>query len=803
MSVDQTIPGSGIPSDAAVRKTPKDLPPIQTGLTNKPLPPIRQPRAVSPPRSIRYANMRAPSINVSTVQPTRRNNAKMTLFSLFSRPKVEKLRGYVEPGLIVPIQEPESRGTSPELIIQIPSPLASEFPPPRPSTALSFRTTASRNDRPRSRERRSDNTWVAPPIFQVYSQSIKASVAETLGPEGIHGLRVATNSTLIRSDRNHRHGSIGYSALPRKVFALCKTGHILQYADKGLSERGPEKILQLTEGSAAYACDIVPGRPFALQIAQAVDVCGVPITSSVSILSRIGIKTNSARREAATMTLVLDSPEELDAWMIAVREQIRCLGGTDKQIVSRNDVEERAKSSAPSHRAPSQPSTRRLSVSSGVRLRTSMDFVTNASDSDSRVHKGPQISRPRRASEVVSPSNGLMHFRTLETAAVKESSRESLPIPAANAAGLVDLASPDSPDDSAITAEQVRKQFPFKIRSTIPVVIPSNTTTPDSSPPSSKKRMTSINNNGLLAPRPADDIPRPDSFVVDLPMMPQHRVLKSQTSSNTLTKSPYAKDSNIGNSARTCEPYKPRRLSSAPLNLPLRVNPSVSSTPIHHSPHKNGSANTSSARILSGEEPVECSLAASITAPPRNPNRTVSVKLSLFPSPDAAPPPTSHAATRAVQSAADISPNTNRPLRRPASLQIRTTAAPFLQSVPRSSSTTRPTLDHSASTPSLRSAGSAAVKHCANPSHSVANSRVRRLHSERIEVDDSDLTALPLPPLLSPAPRGRSKAGNRSPLPALDLGIPIIGLAPPAPPPERSLPLLPPLISPTFRTMAV
>ncbi|GAB7349063.1 hypothetical protein MBLNU459_g8024t1 [Dothideomycetes sp. NU459] len=775
-------------SDTSNRRTFKDLPPIQTGFINKPLPPIIQTGDESPPRLTRYASMRTPSISISAAQPVvGRSNAKTTLFSLFSRPKVEKLRGYNEPGLTVPLQDPVSRGGSPDLIIQVPSPLASEFPPPRPSTALSFRTTASvkpsRKDRSRSRERASHDAWTPPPLFQVYTQSFKASVAQTLEPEGISSLRIATTSSFTRADKPHRHGSVGsvgYSALPKKVFALCKSGHVVQYADKGLSERMPEKVLQLTEDSAAYACDLVPGRPYALQIAQTADDHGVPVTSSSSLLSRMGLKNNSPRREVSTMVLVLDNADDMNGWMIAVREQIRRLDGNVTSAPAKKDGRSGSAQTQPhSQRTQVQDRTRQLSMQGGSRVRASVGVVTNASDTNSRPLKNSYTSRPRRASDVSSPSAGSTFYNQVETATVKEN--------ATNTATPKDSPMSSSPHDPAVTAEQVRKQFPFKIRSAIPEVTTPYVATPERSPPGSLEKGSISAAVNFPAPSLVDDKPRPDSFVADLPLLMQSRALRGRVSSASMSRTASGLTPSRGP-----EPLKPRRSGSTPLNLPLRINPSFTTHPSSQGPVSASSTSNSSAGRTSEEKPLDRSPPSSTTVSPRNPRRTPSVKLSLFPSPSP-PPSAGPGSVRPVPTAptVDTSNDAERPLRRPASLQVRPNPAPFLQSVSRSISATRPPLEHSTSMQSLRHALTTDKSHHV-PTNTSTNRTVRRLHSDRNEINDSDLTALPMPP---PAKRGKTRANVRSPpLPALDLGIPIIGLGPPAPPPDRSLPLPPPMM---------
>ncbi|MCJ1282139.1 hypothetical protein MMC26_001462 [Xylographa opegraphella] len=197
-------------------------------------------------------------------------------------------------------------------------------------------------------------TWNPPPLFQAYPQAVKHSnlPAPTSSVEAI--LRMEKQRRVNErkqappqgaADKNpeqpeerdnqqegilakgHRSRKSGGSQIEwtSKVFVLATSGFLLQYTGDGTFDRLPEKILQLGKDSAAFASDLIPGQRWVLQILQASDETGAT-TNSTSVLSRLGFRSER-RRSVSSFLLVLDSPEEMNSWLVAVRKEIETLGG--------------------------------------------------------------------------------------------------------------------------------------------------------------------------------------------------------------------------------------------------------------------------------------------------------------------------------------------------------------------------------------------------------------------------------------------------------------------------------------------
>lgn len=216
-----------------------------------------------------------------------------------------------------------------------------------------------------------------PPLFQAYPQSMKDGTLElstmsveaalksksrrgpglqapTLENKAADGKSVSGLSSETRRTRTTmRHianGSSTHVELPRKVFVLVTSGYLLQYAETGPSDRLPERLLHLGKDSAAFACDLVPGKHYVLQVSQAVDQEGVVIANSGSILSKLGIRTAAAKRMASSFLLVMPSAGEMESWMTTIRREIESFGGK-KAVPDRT---------APQHVADTGPKTDEL-----------------------------------------------------------------------------------------------------------------------------------------------------------------------------------------------------------------------------------------------------------------------------------------------------------------------------------------------------------------------------------------------------------------------------------------------------------
>ncbi|KAK4554099.1 hypothetical protein LTR86_008940 [Recurvomyces mirabilis] len=280
----------------------------------------------------------------------------MSLFNLFSRPKVEKARGYAEAGLApTPTLKTKQSSTSRlDLLAQEKHGDA----PARSASALSFRRHI---DRPASRTSNSRLTatparrtafFEPPPLFQAYPQSVKdgtlpvsSVTAETVLQKNKYrqtNLSVpettprgsTDDSTNIQfrpnaktSLRHVANGSITSSELPQKVIVLVSAGYLLQYAETGPANRLPERVLQLGKDSAAFACDLIPGKHFVLQISQTVDQQGAVVPTSGSLFTKLGLRSAASKRVASNLLLVMPDAAEMNSWMVAIREEIEVLGG--------------------------------------------------------------------------------------------------------------------------------------------------------------------------------------------------------------------------------------------------------------------------------------------------------------------------------------------------------------------------------------------------------------------------------------------------------------------------------------------
>ncbi|MCJ1245721.1 hypothetical protein MMC30_002925 [Trapelia coarctata] len=236
-------------------------------------------------------------------------------------------------------------------------------PPPQMPTApapnFQTQTLASKNKaKPALKEReepaRSLRNWNPPPLFQAYPQSVKHShlAAPTASIDTIlkidkgrrtsglndsvseHPPKLNLDESADSDEQRAKHPAkkpkSRKSGLPQpewtsKIYVLATSGFLLQYAGDGNFDRLPEKILQLGKTSAAFASDVIPGRRWVLQILQAANEDGVTL-SPRSVFSKFAFRSDS-KRSVSSFLLVLESPEEMDSWLVAVRREIEAVGG--------------------------------------------------------------------------------------------------------------------------------------------------------------------------------------------------------------------------------------------------------------------------------------------------------------------------------------------------------------------------------------------------------------------------------------------------------------------------------------------
>ena len=222
--------------------------------------------------------------------------------------------------------------------------------------ATSLRQRSSRAGlRSKSSFKRENNVgksipWSPPPLFQVYPQAVKHATLRvpSLSAETI--LRLSSEKDTSTSQKSESYASSPNTAKPQKekkprrprisdvlaktawvdkVFVVVTSGYVLQYAGDGLYDRLPEKIMPLSKDSAAFASDAIPGKPYVLQISQVSDDEGTLDTeASRSLFKKLGIRIES-KRSTSCFLLVLESPEDMSAWLVTVRKEIQAMGGKE------------------------------------------------------------------------------------------------------------------------------------------------------------------------------------------------------------------------------------------------------------------------------------------------------------------------------------------------------------------------------------------------------------------------------------------------------------------------------------------
>lgn len=207
------------------------------------------------------------------------------------------------------------------------------------------------------RPKLSHSTWDPPPLFKAYPQAVKHATltASTLSADAV--LRISNYKNSIKREqdagealpsatdaegsattqkfektrknkhRRHVSGSISKADWTQKIYVLVTSGYLLQYSCNGPFDRLPERIMQLGKNSVAFASDVIPGKHWVLQISQSMDTNGTPTPDARSFFSRISFRGTDYRKAATSLLLILDSAEDLEAWITVVRHEIEALGG--------------------------------------------------------------------------------------------------------------------------------------------------------------------------------------------------------------------------------------------------------------------------------------------------------------------------------------------------------------------------------------------------------------------------------------------------------------------------------------------
>jgi hypothetical protein len=745
MAIDQNGP-----LDASDKSKHSDLPPIQTNFKEKYLEPLNHDGSITQ-NSI-------PSTSNRTTRGVRRLNAKSSILNLFGKSKIEKQQEHNEPGYAVTSPFAEFAGTSPSLEAMVRESLltAATGPQPlypRPSTSLSVRDYPRRLRVSEDLKERHANSTL-PSLFDIYSDSSKVSMAQAVDESGASRLtrpRKSNASHIIPvhlhderrdsadsirdehrvSGRNGRN-SVNQGPFHKMIFALSNGGLILQYSETGGGERLPERVLQLEPQSVAFACDLVPGRPYVLQVDQKPTVQSEQHSHhSPSLLTKMGLKDNLPRVGENSMLLILESAEELTSWMNAVRKQILILA------TAADDVETSVFKDKPNTTAP------KLQVRHGVSVgQQDQPSFTNFSFPKT----APDITtdRPRRQSAAALTTRAHVESSELYSRPKGESKAAISRKPVPERDGIERLRKKTSFDttdsyDSPLSAETHDSAVSFGMGAGKRMMLDTN-----ASQRSSIESVNGETGDSHILPRsmttghihrpianPVIDRPRPDSFVADLALLwPARKFVEGATNQQT---------------SKVPSKRLPLKVDLALSNMSLPPPESLVSCKSPTEPPTRALPALPSPRTIENFS--------------RKPQRTPPAKLSLFPCDHASiptfptyispfPSPPANGTTRSV----------DRPVHSSASIQIRSDEAPVITQVRPMNSMRRPKLSTSESVPCLR-----------------------------------DAMTLPRPAMV--------KSLSSSPLPPLDLGMPIVGLAPPAPPPSLPLPKLPP--GAQLRAMAI
>lgn len=344
------------------------------------------------PRPSDYPSTNGSEGPVPLQSPVKRQSSKSSLRSLFSRDKstravtapdnklaeIEETQQPPAQTATVPSTPGSSGLLSPTTAVSTPT-LASPTTPRARATLKTARTPPSDPNRPSKPPSKEQYGWKPPPLFQAYPQSIKhecllapamsadsilrlhATAGKSVTEDGRKGSsgrdETADGARKKKENKERKHlrtlsGTINKVEWSKKIYVLATTGFILQYAGEGKNDRLPEKMLQLGPQSVAFASDAIPGKHWVVQISRdpAADAGPPPPEPPKPKFSRFGFHRSPARRLARSFLLVLDNPDSMISWLMAVRTEIEARGGpkftTEKHSDEGPEPQLRPKSSA-------------------------------------------------------------------------------------------------------------------------------------------------------------------------------------------------------------------------------------------------------------------------------------------------------------------------------------------------------------------------------------------------------------------------------------------------------------------------
>jgi hypothetical protein len=624
--------------------------------------------------------------NMDSLKPPpvleRKNSNRMSLFNLFSKPKVEKARGHIEAGLAVPMQNQErSRPASP------PKSALRQNPPPQAQQVHRMRSShllRPKSMRPPSIARHPGDDWEPPPLFQAYPQSVKYATvqacvyspdalirtqsqrrqAETMRERMDSHRDLATTLETGSEQRklektNKRLDSILHSTpqLTNKIYILVTSGHVLQYSGDGPFNRLPEKVLRLGKDSAAFASDLIPGKHWVLQILQSANEDGtVGEVPKHSLLHRLRIGA-PARRDASSYLLVMESAEEMESWMTTVRKEIEYLGGkktsseSSRNSASIDGFQEKTSTESPYQRPPFKRESSRLSMTAPV----DSPLQSQYSDAPRTVTFDGENDRTEKAASMV------------DTTSI-QSSRQSLHRQSVEASSVT--TSRDSNEQMQLDQLRERARCPYMSTATTVSGAGSRNTSRDTSPASSSPIKEALT--------PADSEPRRsetslrsfhmhpgNSSTRRRSMQPLPVTNEDMSASAQIARTPKRHSIYGPTSPTTSEPRR-KLEAGTPLSDPISLNPAFSFAPANNAQPRASiqSEKTLPARyMLRSSSAPPGNMLAAMSPPPQQPLPT---------------PPTQRPQSTVIGSLS----NAAATLPKPAERRMSATPKPFLRSFP-------------------------------------------------------------------------------------------------------------------------
>lgn len=269
-----------------------------------------------------------------------------------------------------------------------------DIPATRPKTAgLRSPTFAPpKSPMPPSARRRGSlatttTAWDPVPLFQAWPQAVRTitlpacaqtdhllrmhNKKETLAQINHPDLGDERAMFVEMARKRHRRNSSSYKMeWTTKTFMLVTAGYLLQYPGEGPHDRLPEKVVQLTKDSAAFASDVIPGRHWVLQVSSVFEDGALVSNDTRTLLGKFGLREKE-RRQAPDILMVFESASEMDSWMTLLRKEIEMLGG--KTPVTETGTPKQADELSPSEASPLSPLQRTVPVRDHTRFgRTSI-----------------------------------------------------------------------------------------------------------------------------------------------------------------------------------------------------------------------------------------------------------------------------------------------------------------------------------------------------------------------------------------------------------------------------------------------